>query len=214
MNVVFIPLRSLSRSHSSRWLELPAKEHTLRLPLVRILVAEVVVVPPLETTMQCFFPKATLLESNSMKLSSAQQFQGGFILEKVMGSLSTGHMELRTRNTNDNPVVTFSYFQHPDDLKRCVRGIQTIERVVQSKAFARFKYADMSFDYLLNLTASTPVNLRPPRSGRGASLPPSAEEFLPTYGYWYIDRLRVIDMSTVGYCPGTNPQATIMMLGR
>ena len=112
-----------------------------------------------------------------MKLSSAQPFQGGFILEKVMGPLSTGHLELRTRNPNDNPVVTFNYFQHPDDLKRCVRGIQTIERVVQSKAFARFKYADMSFEYLLNLTASTPVNLRPPRSGPGASLPPSAEEF-------------------------------------
>ncbi|KAL0694331.1 hypothetical protein Bca4012_061511 [Brassica carinata] len=182
-----------------------------------------------------FSPKATLLESNSRKLSSAQPFQGGFILEKVMGPLSTAHMELRTRNTNDNPVVTFNYFQHPDDLKRCVRGIQTIERVVQSKAFARFKYADMSFEYLLNLTASTPVNLRPPRSGRGASLPPSAEEFcqhtVTTIWHYHggcvvgrvfdgdykvigTDRLRVIDMSTVGYCPRTNPQATIMMLGR
>ncbi|CAF2108549.1 BnaCnng33370D [Brassica napus] len=182
-----------------------------------------------------FSPKATLLESNSMKLSSAQPFQGGFILEKVMGPLSTGHLELQTRNPNDNPVVTFNYFQHPDDLKRCVRGIQTIERVVQSKAFARFKYADMSFEYLLNLTASTPVNLRPPRSGPEASLPPSAEEFcqhtVTTIWHYHggcvvgrvvdgdykvigIDRLRVIDMSTVGYCPGTNPQATVMMLGR
>ncbi|XP_056849089.1 protein HOTHEAD-like [Raphanus sativus] len=182
-----------------------------------------------------FSPKATLLESNSMKLSSAQPFQGGFILEKVMGPLSTGHMELRNRNPNDNPVVTFNYFQHPDDLKRCVRGIQTIERVVQSKAFERYKYADMSFEYLLNLTASTPVNLRPPRSGPGASLPPSAEEFcqhtVTTIWHYHggcvvgrvvngdykvigIDRLRVIDMSTVGYCPGTNPQATVMMLGR
>ncbi|CAF1925160.1 hypothetical protein HID58_064683 [Brassica napus] len=174
-------------------------------------------------------------ESNSMKLSSAQPFQGGFILEKVMGPLSTGHMELRTKNPNDNPVVTFNYFQHPDDLKRCVRGIQTIERVVQSKAFARYKYADMSFEYLLNLTASTPVNLRPPRSGPGASLPPSAEEFcqhtVTTIWHYHggcvvgrvvdgdykvigIYWLRVIDMSTVGYCPGTNPQATVMMLGR
>ena len=93
------------------------------------------------------------------------------------GPLSTGHLKLRTRNPNDNPVATFNYFQHPNDLKRCVRGIQTIERVVQSKAFAWFKYADMSFEYLLNLTASTPVNLRPPRSHPGASLPPPAEEF-------------------------------------
>ena len=44
-----------------------------------------------------FSPKATLLESNLKKLSSAQPFQGGFILEKVMGPLSTGHLELRTR---------------------------------------------------------------------------------------------------------------------
>ncbi|CAN8293969.1 unnamed protein product [Cochlearia groenlandica] len=183
-----------------------------------------------------FSPKATLLESNSMpKLSSAQPFQGGFILEKVMGPLSTGHLELRTRNPNDNPNVTFNYFQHPDDLKRCVRGIQTIERVVQSKAFARYRYSDMSFEHMLNLTASTPVNLRPRRSGPGASLPPSAEEFcqhtVTTIWHYHggcvvgrvvdgdykvigIDKLRVIDMSTVGYCPGTNPQATVMMLGR
>lgn len=183
-----------------------------------------------------FSPRATLLESNSMtKLSSAQPFQGGFLLEKVMGPLSTGHLELKTRNPKDNPIVTFNYFQHPDDLKRCVRGIQTIERVVQSKAFSRYKYADVSFEYLLNLTASTPVNLRPPRSGPGASLPPSAEEFcqhtVTTIWHYHggcvvgrvvdgdykvigIDRLRVIDMSTVGYCPGTNPQATVMMLGR
>ncbi|KAL0813153.1 hypothetical protein Bca101_069596 [Brassica carinata] len=144
-------------------------------------------------------------ESNSLKLSSAQPFQGGFILEK------------------------------PDDLKRCVRGIQTIERVVQSKAFARYKYADMSFEYLLNLTASTPVNLRPPRSGPGASLPPSAEEFcqlrLQRFGITMEDVLLVessmgiirllvytglgsLICQTVGYCPGTNPQATVMMLGR
>ncbi|XP_019094922.1 PREDICTED: protein HOTHEAD-like [Camelina sativa] len=183
-----------------------------------------------------FSPRATLLESNSMtKLSPAQPFQGGFLLEKVMGPLSTGHLEIKTRNPKDNPVVTFNYFQHPDDLKRCVRGIQTIQRVVQSKAFSRYKYADMPFEYLLNLTASTPVNLRPPRSGPGASLPPSAEEFcqhtVTTIWHYHggcvvgkvvdgdykvigIDRLRVIDMSTVGYCPGTNPQATVMMLGR
>ena len=182
-----------------------------------------------------FSPTATLLESNSLKLSSAQPFQGGFILEKVMGPLSTGHMELRTKNPNDNPVVTFNYFQQPDDLKRCVRGIQTIERVVQSKAFARYKYADMSFEYLLNLTASTPVNLRPPRSGPGASLPPSAEEFcqlrLQRFGITMEDVLLVessmgiirllvytglgsLICQTVGYCPGTNPQATVMMLGR
>ncbi|CAF2108543.1 BnaCnng33400D [Brassica napus] len=65
----------------------------------------------------------------------------------------------------------------------------------------------------LTLRLSTPVNLRPPRSHPGASLPPPAEEFCQ-HTVIGIDRLRVIDMSTVGYCPGTNPQATVMMLGR
>ncbi|KAG2268044.1 hypothetical protein Bca52824_062599 [Brassica carinata] len=150
-------------------------------------------------------------ESNSMKLSSAQPFKEASFRESN-GPTIHGSYGAPNQNPNDNPVVTFNYFQHPDDLKRCVRGIQTIERVVQSKAFAR-----------------------PPRSGPGASLPPSAEEFcqhtVTTIWHYHggcvvgrvvdgdykvigIYWLRVIDMSTVGYCPGTNPQATVMMLGR
>lgn len=66
-------------------------------------------------------------------------FRGGFILEKIIGPLSSGHLELRTTDPDDNPSVTFNYFANPRDLERCVKGVKTIERVIKTKAFSRFR---------------------------------------------------------------------------
>ncbi|XP_010533726.1 PREDICTED: protein HOTHEAD [Tarenaya hassleriana] len=188
-------------------------------------IGQLSTVPPKRRT-----PKAIAKAIDSMSKLSSQAFQGGFILEKVMGPLSTGHLELRTRNPNDNPTVTFNYFRDPLDLKRCVLGIQAIAKVIQSKAFTEFKFTDMSFEYLLNHTASAPVNVLP-RHHDSATLERFCRDTVMTIWHYHggchvgrvvdrdyrvfgVDRLRVIDMSTVSYCPGTNPQATVMMLGR
>jgi choline dehydrogenase len=40
--------------------------------------------------------------------------------KKVIGPISTGHLEFQNTNPNDNPSVTFNYFKEPEDLKRCV----------------------------------------------------------------------------------------------
>jgi len=39
-------------------------------------------------------------------------------------------------------AVTFNYFRDPRDVERCARGIEAIERVVRSRAFSRFTYAN------------------------------------------------------------------------
>lgn len=159
-------------------------------------------------------------------------FRGGFILEKVMGPISTGHLVLKTRNPNDNPSVTFNYFKEPEDLQRCVDGIKTIEKVIESKGFSKFRYSNMSVELLLHIMDNSPVNLLPKHPTNGSiSLEQFCRDTVLTIWHYHggchvgrvvdqdyrvlgVDALRVIDGSTFNYTPGTNPQATVMMLGR
>ena len=158
-------------------------------------------------------------------------FRGGFILEKIMGPVSTGHLELRNRDINENPSVTFNYFKDPIDLQRCVQGISTIERIIESRAFSRFRNDYMSIPTLLNMTANSPINLLPKHANSSTSLEQFCRDTVMTIWHYHggcqvgrvvdndykvlgIDALRVIDGSTFNYSPGTNPQATVMMLGR
>lgn len=176
-------------------------------------------------------PEALAKATELMSKLDARVFQGGFILEKVTGPLSNGHLELRTRNPKDNPTVTFNYFSNPKDLKRCVQGIQTIEKVINSRVFSKYKYEGMTFQTLLNLTAQAPVNLLPHHPNVSTSFEQFCKDTVMTIWHYHggcqvgrvvdsdykvigIDALRVVDGSTFLSSPGTNPQATVMMLGR
>ncbi|KAI3952330.1 hypothetical protein MKX01_005197 [Papaver californicum] len=158
-------------------------------------------------------------------------FNGGIIFEKVIGPLSTGHLELKTKNPNANPLVTFNYFKEPQDLQRCVNGVKIIEKVIASKAFSKFRFDSISFQTLLNLTSSFPINLVPKTGNGSTSLEQFCKNTVTTLWHYHggcqvgkvidqgykvlgVDSLRVIDGSTFIDSPGTNPQATTMMLGR
>lgn len=158
-------------------------------------------------------------------------FRGGFILEKIRGPLSHGHLELINTNPNDNPSVTFNYFQHPLDLQRCVDGLRIIEKVIQSTPFTPFKYDYLSLPLLLNMSASAPNNFLPHHANVSTSLEQFCRDTVMTIWHYHggcqlgrvvdsdyrvlgIDGLRVVDGSTFHDSPGTNPQATVMMLGR
>ena len=189
-------------------------------------IGQLSTVPPKERTPEAL-AKAVELEA---KLDDAA-FKGGFVLEKVMGPLSTGHLEILTRNPNDNPSVTFNYFKEPLDLQRCVQGISTIEKIIESKAFSKFRYDSLTIPALLNMTASSPINLLPKHANASTSLEQYCKDTVMTIWHYHggcqvgkvvdhdykvlgVDALRVIDGSTFNYSPGTNPQATVMMLGR
>lgn len=179
-------------------------------------------------------PRSPEAIAKAVEYSSNQDkpaFRGGFILEKIMGPISTGHLELRTRNLNDNPSVTFNYFKDPQDLQRCVQGIQTIQKIVESKPFSKFRFDYMSWPILLNMTASAPLNLLPKHYNPSMPLEVYCKDTVMTIWHYHggcqvgrvvdldykvlgVDALRVIDGSTFNYSPGTNPQATVMMLGR
>ncbi|CAA6656286.1 unnamed protein product [Spirodela intermedia] len=158
-------------------------------------------------------------------------FRGGFLIEKIMGPLSTGTLKLRSLDPEDNPSVTFNYFDHPQDLRRCVEGLRTIERVIESRAFSRFRYSYLQVGALLNMTAGFPVNFRPRHENDSTSLEQYCRDTVLTIWHYHgganagrvvdgnyrvigVDALRVIDGSTFNHSPGTNPQATVMMLGR
>ncbi|KAB8089922.1 hypothetical protein EE612_014950 [Oryza sativa] len=186
-------------------------------------------VPPKERT-----PEAMRRAAEAMRRLDRRAFRGGFILEKILGPMSTGHVALRSADPDANPAVTFNYFQDPRDVERCVRGIETIERVVRSRAFARFTYANvtaMEAAVLGRRAGHLPVNLLPRRATDTRPLQQYCRETVMTIWHYHggchvgavVDQdyrvlgvrgLRVVDSSTFKYSPGTNPQATVMMLGR
>lgn len=159
------------------------------------------------------------------------KIKGGVILEKIDGPLSSGHLELKNTNPDDNPSVTFNYFKEPEDLKRCVEGMRTIIDVINSKAFSKFRYRYIPVQSLIELVVKSPVNLRPKHVSASYSLEQFCIDTVMTIWHYHggcqvgrvvdneykvlgVDALRVIDGSTFHSSPGTNPQATVMMLGR
>ncbi|CAL5209570.1 unnamed protein product [Lathyrus oleraceus] len=176
-------------------------------------------------------PEAMDSVADTIRSLANPVLKGGVILEKIMGPRSTGHLELLTTNPNDNPSVTFNYFKDPQDLRMCVEGMKTIINVINSKAFSRFRYHNMPVQSLFDLMLHLSVNLRPKHPSAAFSLEQYCIDTVLTIWHYHggcqqgkvvdlnykvkgVEALRVIDGSTFYRSPGTNPQATVMMLGR
>ncbi|KAJ8650166.1 hypothetical protein MRB53_003189 [Persea americana] len=176
----------------------------------------------------------TTPETTKSALEIIERLQNaGMIVEKTIGPVSTGYLKLRNRNPDDNPMVTFNYFKEPEDLQRCVNGMKIIEGVVNSKAFSNFRYQNDTVEALLNMTQYLVKNIQPKRSNASTfeSLEQYCKDTVVTIWHYHggcqvgrvvdhqyrvlgVGSLRVIDGSTFIDSPGTNPQATLMMLGR
>nr|XP_009389850.1 PREDICTED: protein HOTHEAD-like [Musa acuminata subsp. malaccensis] len=161
-----------------------------------------------------------------------EAFRGGFILEKIDGPLSTGELSLLDTDVDCSPSVTFNYFSHPYDLKRCVYGIRTIEKIVRTKHIAKLSGVDeYPMEVLLNMSVKANLNLVPKHTNDTASIQQFCRDTVITIWHYHggchvgkvvdhdyrvmgVAGLRVIDGSTFVNSPGTNPQATVMMMGR
>jgi choline dehydrogenase len=187
--------------------------------------------PKLRTNEAIAAAMADLEAASAAAVASGVNLGGGFILEKVIGPLSNGDLRLVTTNVSDNPEVTFNYFADPVDLQRCVEGIRTIEQIINADSFVDFKLPELTTTNLLNITSSLPVNLIPKHTNDSTSLEQFCRDTVTTIWHYHggcqvgpcidpnhhvlgVDALRVIDGSTWNNSPGTNPQATVMMLGR
>ncbi|KAL6537480.1 hypothetical protein OROMI_026014 [Orobanche minor] len=161
-----------------------------------------------------------------------EAFMGGFILEKVAMPLSKGQITLQNTNIVDNPSITFNYFSHPSDVARCVDGIRIIEKIVRSKHFKNLTKIDKETnEKLLNMSVHANVNLLPKHTNDTKSLAQFCKDTVITIWHYHggchvgkvvdsdykvlgVESLRVVDGSTFYDSPGTNPQATVMMMGR
>lgn len=162
----------------------------------------------------------------------ASSVQAGILLQKISGPASSGHLELKTLDAKDNPEVTFNYFSDPRDLQKCVRGMETVIRVIESAPVSKFRYATGTIQLYIDLILALPLNLRPRHLSATFSLEQFCMDTVMTIWHYHggchvnkvvdhnykvlgVDALRVIDGSTFYFdSPGTNPQATVMMLGR
>ncbi|XP_028557161.1 (R)-mandelonitrile lyase-like [Dendrobium catenatum] len=152
------------------------------------------------------------------------------LFEKIPGPSSVGFLRLDTLDVRDTPVVRFNYFSSPDDLARCVVGLRRIGQVLDGRAMDEFRIpewwiggAGREFRYV---GASLPRN----RSD-DAAMEDFCRRTVSTIWHYHggcvvgkvvngdhrvmgIGSLRVVDGSTFSASPGTNPQATLMMMGR
>ncbi|KAJ0910148.1 putative glucose-methanol-choline oxidoreductase, FAD/NAD(P)-binding domain superfamily [Helianthus annuus] len=241
MNAVFIPspqpvevslIQVVGITHNGTYIEAASGENfaggarTQDYGMFSPKIGQLSTVPPKQRTQEAIDKAVEVMQSLPQSA-----FVGGFILEKIMGPISTGHLELTSRSPNDNPSVTFNYFKDPRDLQRCVDGMKIIENVIESNAFSTFRFDSLSIITLLNMTASSPINLLPKHANVSRSLEQFCKDTVMTIWHYHggcivdrvvdrdykvigIDSLRVIDGSTFRNSPGTNPQATVMMLGR
>lgn len=128
--------------------------------------------------------------------------------------------------------MTFNYFSHPKDLQRCVDGIREVEKIVRSKHFTNYtQFDEKTVEKLINMSVVANVNLIPRHTNDTNSLEQFCKDTVITIWHYHggchhgkvvdsrhkvlgVDGLRVIDGSTFSESPGTNPQATVMMMGR
>nr|PNR54927.1 hypothetical protein PHYPA_005820 [Physcomitrium patens] len=158
-----------------------------------------------------------------------------FILTKLYDPISYGSLRLNSTDINRNPYVKFNYYSHPRDIEYCISGVKRFYKLLRAPAFQPFRFTTVT-----SLVASIYYQLKEGESTEGAYLPDvsnyteTAEwcrTTLTTIWHFHggctvgkvVDKsyrvfgtrpLRVVDGSTFTKSPGTNPQATVMMLGR
>ncbi|OMO86343.1 hypothetical protein CCACVL1_09635 [Corchorus capsularis] len=150
------------------------------------------------------------------------------IMEKIIGPLSVGSLRLASTDVRVNPIVRFNYFSNPVDLERCVNGTRRIADVLRSRSMNYFRFTEMLGPRRNFMFVGPPL---PADQTNHAQMVDFCRRTVSTIWHYHggcvvgkvvdkdyrvigIDGLRVVDGSTFGVSPGTNPQATLMMLGR
>ncbi|XP_060206634.1 (R)-mandelonitrile lyase-like [Lycium barbarum] len=149
------------------------------------------------------------------------------LMEKIVGPVSSGSLRLASTDVRLNPIIRFNYFSNPGDVERCVNGTRKIADVLRTRTMEIFKFdqwfggrdfryvgpalpVDESNDELMREFCHQTVNTIWHYHG-GCVVGKVVDQNLRVLG---IDGLRVVDGSIFSVSPGTNPQATLLMLGR
>lgn len=149
------------------------------------------------------------------------------LMEKITGPLSSGSLRLASTDVRTNPIVRFNYFSNPGDVERCVNGTRKIGDVLRSRSMEDFRFhewyggrnfrfvgpalpRDQSNDMLMGEFCRRTVSTIWHYHG-GCLVGKVVDRNFRVIG---VDALRVVDGSIFTISPGTNPQATILMMGR
>ncbi|KAM1517886.1 protein HOTHEAD-like isoform X1 [Malus sylvestris] len=130
---------------------------------------------------------------------------------------SEGQLELNSTDPRKNPSVTFNYLATEKDMAECVKLGRLLEQIVRSKSIAYFlgvegkrRNESMSTDDELRKLCKNNVRTFYHYHG-GCTMGSVVDKNYRVFG---VEGLRVIDGSTFLESPGTNPMATLLMLGR
>ncbi|KAF3452833.1 hypothetical protein FNV43_RR03266 [Rhamnella rubrinervis] len=149
--------------------------------------------------------------------------------EKIPGPLSSGSLKLSSQaDVRDTPVVRFNYFEDPQDLAGCVSGMRKIGDVLKTSSMERFKFRGFGgiLEGFVYFGVPLPVN-----ASDDLAMEVFCRNTVETFWHYHggcvvgkvvdgdlkvmgVNALRVVDGSVFNRSPGTNPQATVMMLGR
>ncbi|KAK7262031.1 hypothetical protein RIF29_28359 [Crotalaria pallida] len=149
------------------------------------------------------------------------------LIAKIAGPVSSGFLRLASTDVNTHPIVRFNYFNNKVDVERCVNGTRKIGEVLRSRALNDFKFNNLfggkdfrfvgpmlpidqtNYFHMADFCQRTVSTIW--HYHGGCVVGKVVDHDLKVFG---IESLRVVDGSVFGVSPGTNPQATLMMLGR
>lgn len=142
------------------------------------------------------------------------------ITAKMAFPASQGKLELNNTDPRRNPSVEFNYLAKEKDLEQCVKMVRLLHRVTKSESVSLFLGIKSKPQENLISRASSDKELRKLCKNNvrtyyhyhgGCAVGSVVGEDYRVYG---VEGLRVIDGSTFRESPGTNPMATLLMLGR
>ncbi|KAF8378458.1 hypothetical protein HHK36_029798 [Tetracentron sinense] len=129
-------------------------------------------------------------------------------------NVGKGKLQLNSTDPRENPSVRFNYLAEERDSNKCVKMVRLIDQVSQSKPISLFlgtqhngtvKFSDDELREFCNINVRTYYHYH-----GGCAVGSVVDEEYRVYG---VDGLRVVDGSTLLDSPGTNPMATLLMLG-
>ncbi|XP_062079096.1 (R)-mandelonitrile lyase 4-like [Humulus lupulus] len=173
-----------------------------------------------------YFIEPTLFH---IQLNASTNLSLGIIAEKIPGPLSSGSLWLSSStDAKAAPHVRFNYFANPIDLSRCVMAMKKIGDMLKTDAMDQFKHKSSDDDEGEFLFSGSSL---PSNNNNQSEWESFCRTTVTTIWHYHggcnvgkvvdgdfrvmgITSLRVVDGSTFNLSPGTNPQATLMMLGR
>ncbi|GLJ35747.1 hypothetical protein SUGI_0717940 [Cryptomeria japonica] len=149
------------------------------------------------------------------------QYIGG-MFTKVAFPFSRGELRLSSKNPQDNPFVRYNYFSHPFDVHECILAVKVLSNITMTTSIQQFTFNR----WLQFIGSKLPQNIQD-----NNALENFCKDTVATVWHYHggcevnyvidktfqvkgVDSLRVVDNSIFKDSPGTNPQATTMMLGR